>query len=88
MVLWLTYVRILIYYPILASKTLSSTIVQNPRDASRIYHIGLIMQVETFVSSLVLDTPNEGIDGLLKDCAEYRSLAEAAVREATQICRG
>lgn len=88
LVLWLTYVRILIYYPIIASKTLSSTIVQNPRDTSRIYHIGLIMQVETFVSSLVLDTPNEGIDGLLKDCAEYRSLAEAAVREATQICRG
>ncbi|KAJ5685810.1 hypothetical protein N7536_008429 [Penicillium majusculum] len=84
----ITLIGILIYYPILASKTLSSTIVQNPRDASRIYHIGLIMQVEKFVSSLVLDTPNEGIDGLLKDCAEYRSLAEAAVREATQICRG
>lgn len=88
LVLWLTCVRILIYYPIFASKTLSSTIVQNPQDTSRIYHIQLIMQVETFVSSLVLDTPNEAIDGLLKDCAEYRSLAEAAVREATQICRG
>lgn len=87
-VLRLTYTRIMIYYPILASKTLSSAIVQNPRDTSRIYHIRLIMQVETFVSSLVLDTPNEGIDGLLKDCAEYRSLAEAAVREATQICQG
>lgn len=46
------------------------------------------MQVETFVSSLVRDTPSEGIDGLLKDCSEYRSLAEAAVREATQLCRG
>ncbi|OQD65797.1 hypothetical protein PENPOL_c005G08732 [Penicillium polonicum] len=84
----ITVIGILIYYPIFASKTLSSTIVQNPRDTSRIYHIQLIMQVETFVSSLVLDTPNEGIDGLLKDCAEYRSLAETAVREATQICRG
>ncbi|KAK4868193.1 hypothetical protein LT330_007391 [Penicillium expansum] len=81
----ITLIGIMIYYPILASKTLSSAIVQNPRDTSRIYHIRLIMQVETFVSSLVLDTPNEGIDGLLKDCAEYRSLAEAAVREATQI---
>ncbi|KGO45588.1 hypothetical protein PEXP_061850 [Penicillium expansum] len=84
----ITLIGIMIYYPILASKTLSSAIVQNPRDTSRIYHIRLIMQVETFVSSLVLDTPNEGIDGLLKDCAEYRSLAEAAVREATQICQG
>ncbi|KAG0156138.1 hypothetical protein PDIDSM_3314 [Penicillium digitatum] len=81
-------IGMMIYYPILASKTLSPAIVQNPRDTSRIYHIRLIMQVETFVSSLVLDTPNEGIDGLLKDCAEYRSLAEAAVREATQLCRG
>ncbi|KAL2696293.1 hypothetical protein AAEP93_002707 [Penicillium crustosum] len=81
-------IGILIYYPIIASKTLSSTIVQDPRDTSRIYHIGLIMQVETFVSSLVRDTPSEGIDGLLKDCSEYRSLAEAAVREATQLCRG
>ncbi|KGO75814.1 Transcription factor, fungi [Penicillium italicum] len=81
-------IGIMIYYPILASKTLSSTIVQNPRGTSRIYHIKLIMQVETFVSSLVFDTPNDGIDGLLRDCAEYRSLAEAAVREATQICRG
>ncbi|KAJ5196836.1 hypothetical protein N7449_007315 [Penicillium cf. viridicatum] len=83
----ITLIGIMIYYPILASQTLSSTIVQNPRDTSRIYHIQLIMQVETFVSSLVLDTPNEGVDGLLKDCAEYRSVAEAAVREATQICR-
>ncbi|CAG8895661.1 unnamed protein product [Penicillium egyptiacum] len=82
---WLTYTRIMIYYPILASKTLSSTIVRNPRDTSRIYHIGLIMQVERFVSSLALGTPNEGIEALLKDCAEYRSLAETAVREATQI---
>lgn len=77
----------MIYYPILASQTLSSTIVRNPWDTSRTYHIRLIMQVEAFVSSLVLGTPNEGIEGLLKDCAEYRSLAEAAVREATQICR-
>ncbi|OQE87631.1 hypothetical protein PENNAL_c0019G09709 [Penicillium nalgiovense] len=82
----ITLIGLMIYYPIFASKTLSSTIVRNPRDASRAYHIGLIMQVETFVSSLALGKPNEGIEGLLKDCAEYRSLAEAAVREASQIC--
>ncbi|OQE26069.1 hypothetical protein PENFLA_c007G03850 [Penicillium flavigenum] len=81
-----TLIGIMIYYPIFASKTLSSTIVRNPRDASRTYHIGLIMQVETFVSSLAFGKPNEGIKGLLKDCAEYRSLAEAAVKEASQIC--
>ena len=88
LVLWLICKRVMIYYPIFASKTLSSTIVRNPRDASRTYHIGLIMQVETFVSSLALGKPNEGIEGLLKDCAEYRSLAEAAVKEASQICWG
>ncbi|KAJ5867794.1 hypothetical protein N7534_002347 [Penicillium rubens] len=84
----ITLVGVMIYYPIFASKTLSSTIVRNPRDASRTYHIGLIMQVETFVSSLALGKPNEGIEGLLKDCAEYRSLAEAAVKKASQICWG
>lgn len=88
LVLWLICKRVMIYYPIFASKTLSSTIVRNPRDASRTYHIGLIMQVETFVSSLALGKPNEGIEGLLKDCAEYRSLAEAAVKKASQICWG
>jgi hypothetical protein len=37
-------------------------------------------------AKIALGKPNEGIEGLLKDCAEYRSLAEAAVKEASQIC--
>ncbi|KAJ5372010.1 hypothetical protein N7517_004016 [Penicillium concentricum] len=65
-------IGIMIYFPVVASKTLSSTIVQNPQDTSRIYHTGLIMQVEAFVSTLVLGTPNKGIEGLLKDLQANR----------------
>ncbi|KAJ5520711.1 hypothetical protein N7463_001164 [Penicillium fimorum] len=67
-------IGIMIYYPVLASKTLSSTIVRNPQDSSRIYHTRLIMQVEAFVSTLVLGTPNKGIEGLLKDLQDNREL--------------
>ncbi|KAJ5816971.1 hypothetical protein N7447_009204, partial [Penicillium robsamsonii] len=64
----------MIYYPVLASKTLSSTIVGNPQDSSCIYHTRLIMQVEEFVSTLVLGTPNKGIEGLLKELQDNREL--------------
>ncbi|CAI7573974.1 unnamed protein product [Penicillium glandicola] len=69
-------IGLMIYYPVLASKTLSSTIVRNPRATSRMYHTRLIMQVETFVSSLVLGTPNKGIEGLLMDLQANSQLGE------------
>ena len=65
-----------------ASKTLSFGILRNPNEASRVYDVNLIAQVETFLSSLILSTPNEGVKRLVQYCARYRSVAEAAIKQA------
>lgn len=76
----LTHGRFLIHYAMVASKTLSFGILRNPNEASRAYDVKLISQVETFLSSLILGTPNEGINRLAQYCAQYRSVAEAAIK--------
>ncbi|KAL3466782.1 fungal-specific transcription factor domain-containing protein [Aspergillus heterothallicus] len=82
----LSLIGILIYYPILALSTLSSTVIQNPRDASRLSDMKLIDQVEKFLSSQIVSIPNEGIAQLKTYCANYRSAAETAVQKAMQFC--
>lgn len=71
----------------IASKTLSFGILRNPNEASRLYDVKLISRVETFLSSLILSTPNEGVDRLVQYCAQYRSVAEAAIKQATKDCQ-
>ncbi|KAL2816905.1 fungal-specific transcription factor domain-containing protein [Aspergillus granulosus] len=83
----LSIIGILIYYPILALSTLSSTIIQNPRDASRLSDMKLIEEVEKFLSSQIVSIPNEGITQLRAYCANYRSAAETAVGKTMQFCR-
>ncbi|KAH8426126.1 fungal specific transcription factor domain-containing protein [Aspergillus melleus] len=80
----ISIIGILIHYTMVASKTLSFGILRNPNEASRVYDVKLIAQVETFLSSLILSTPNEGVKRLVQYCARYRSVAEAAIKQAEQ----
>ncbi|RAQ71729.1 hypothetical protein COH20_011875 [Aspergillus flavus] len=70
----------LIYYPVIASMTLSWSIIRNPQDAYRGYNLKLIDRTEDFLSSQAFCKAFEGIRRLVKQCAEYRSIAEAAVK--------
>lgn len=70
------------YYPMIASMTLSWSIIRNPRDAYRGYNLKLIDRTEDFLSSQTFCQAFEGIRRLVKQCAEYRSIAEAAVKAA------
>ncbi|BCS22924.1 fungal specific transcription factor domain-containing protein [Aspergillus puulaauensis] len=79
-------VGILIHYPIVALSTLSSSIIQNPVDASRLSDMGLIDQVETLLSSLVASIPNQAIAQLKTYCANYRAAAKAAIQKTMQFC--
>ncbi|KAL2866026.1 fungal specific transcription factor domain-containing protein [Aspergillus lucknowensis] len=79
-------IGMLIHYPIVALSTLSSSIIQNPRNASRLSDMKLIGQVETFLSSLIISIPNEAIALLKAYCANYRAAAEAAVQKTMQFC--
>ncbi|KAL4924925.1 fungal specific transcription factor domain-containing protein [Aspergillus undulatus] len=82
----ISLVGILIHYPIVALTTLSSTIIQNPRDASRLTDMRLMNQVETLLSSLVVSIPNQVIGQLRMYCATYRAAAEAAVQKTMHFC--
>ncbi|KAJ0422116.1 fungal-specific transcription factor domain-containing protein [Aspergillus carlsbadensis] len=82
----LSLIGILVYYPIVALSTLSSTIIQNPRDASRLSDLRLIDQVEKFLSSQIVSIPNEGIAHLKAYCANYRTAAETAVHKTMRFC--
>ncbi|PLB43647.1 hypothetical protein P170DRAFT_417884 [Aspergillus steynii IBT 23096] len=80
----ISIIGILLHYAMVASKTLSFGILRNPNEASRVYDMKLISRVETFLSSLILSTPNEGVDRLVQYCAQYRSVAEAAIKQAAK----
>ncbi|BAE64236.1 unnamed protein product [Aspergillus oryzae RIB40] len=75
----------LIYYPVIASMTLSWSIIRNPQDAYRGYNLKLIDRTEDFLSSQAFCKAFEGIRRLVKQCAEYRSIAEAAVKATMWI---
>ena len=70
------------YYPTVALKTLASSIVRNPRDTSQIYNMRILDQAEAFLSSVALSATSEGMRRLGKHCAEYRSVAERAMKES------
>ncbi|KAL3472646.1 hypothetical protein BJX99DRAFT_249515 [Aspergillus californicus] len=76
---------ILIYYPIVALTALSSTVIQNPVDASIKPDIKLIYQVETFASLLVVSIPSELVARLRTYRANYRAAAEAAVQKSPHL---
>ncbi|KAL4922189.1 fungal-specific transcription factor domain-containing protein [Aspergillus aurantiobrunneus] len=82
----ISLVGILIHYPIVALATLSSTIIRNPLNASRLTDMMLIDQVDTFLSSLVVSIPNQAIGRLRAYCAKYRAAAKAAVQNTMQYC--
>ncbi|PWY86731.1 hypothetical protein BO70DRAFT_386049 [Aspergillus heteromorphus CBS 117.55] len=73
---------ITMYYPTIALKTLASSIVRNPRDTCQIYNMRILDQAESFLSSNPWKTASEGMQRLVKQCAEYRSVAERAMKEA------
>ncbi|PWY81725.1 hypothetical protein BO94DRAFT_536936 [Aspergillus sclerotioniger CBS 115572] len=73
---------ITMYYPTVALKTLASSIVRNPRDTSQIYNMRILDQAEAFLSSTTLSATSEGMRRLGKHCAEYRSVAERAMKES------
>ncbi|RAK96480.1 fungal specific transcription factor domain-containing protein [Aspergillus ibericus CBS 121593] len=73
---------ITMYYPTVALKTLASSIVRNPRDTSQIYNMKILDQAEAFLSSAGLSATSEGMKRLGKHCAEYRSVAERAMKES------
>ncbi|KAL4786470.1 fungal-specific transcription factor domain-containing protein [Aspergillus varians] len=79
-------VGFLVHYPIVALATLSSSIIRNPLDASRLTDMRLIDQVETFLSSLVVSVPNQAIAQLRTYCANHRAAAKAAVQKTVQCC--
>ncbi|KAF7586091.1 hypothetical protein BBP40_009457 [Aspergillus hancockii] len=72
----------LVYYPVVASMTLSWSIIRNPQDAYRGYNLKLIDRTEEYLSSQTFCKAFEGIRRLVKQCAEYRSVAQAAVKAA------
>lgn len=78
--------RILIHYPIVALSTLSSSIIRNPFDTSRLSDMRLIDQVETLLSSLIASIPNQAIAHLKTYCANYRAAAKAAIQKTMQFC--
>ncbi len=78
--------RILIHYPIVGLSTLSSSIIRNPLDASRLSDMRLIDQVETLLSSLVASIPYQSITHLKTYCANYRAAAKAAIQKTMQFC--
>ncbi|KKK14330.1 hypothetical protein AOCH_001059, partial [Aspergillus ochraceoroseus] len=79
-------VGFLIHYPIVALKSLSSTIIRNPRSASRLTDMKLIGQVEAFLSSLAVNIPNDGIKQIKTYCTNCRSAAEDAIQKTIQFC--
>ncbi|KAL5337550.1 fungal-specific transcription factor domain-containing protein [Aspergillus crustosus] len=82
----ISLVGIFLHYPVVALKTLSSTIIRNPLDASRLTDMKLMDQVETFLSSLVLSIPSPVITQLKTYCANYRAAADAVVQKARRCC--
>ncbi|KNG82736.1 hypothetical protein ANOM_008652 [Aspergillus nomiae NRRL 13137] len=70
----------LVYYPVVASIALSWSIIRNPQDAYRGYNLKLISRMEDYLASQAFCKAFEGIRRLVKQCAEYRSIAEAAVK--------
>lgn len=72
----------LLYYPVVASMTLSWSIIRDPQDAYRGYNLKLIDQTAEFLSSQAFCKSFDGIRRLVKQCAEYRSIAEAVVKTA------
>jgi hypothetical protein len=62
--------------------TLSWSIIRNPQDAYRVYNLKLIDRTEEYLSSQSFCQSFEGIRRLVKQCAEYRSVAQAAVKAA------
>ncbi|KAE8353296.1 fungal-specific transcription factor domain-containing protein [Aspergillus coremiiformis] len=71
-----------VYYPVVASMTLSWSIIRNPQDAYRELNLKLIGRTEEFLSSQSFCESFEGIRSLVKQCVEYRGIAEAAVKAA------
>lgn len=69
------------YFPTVALETLASSIVRNPRDTGQIYNMRILDQAEAFLSSTSAGTTSEGMKRLVKNCAEFRSLAERAMKE-------
>ncbi|GLA43305.1 hypothetical protein AnigIFM63309_001035 [Aspergillus niger] len=69
------------YFPTVALKTLASSIVRNPRDTGQVYNMRILDQAEAFLSSTSAGTTSEGMKRLVKNCAEFRSLAERAMKE-------
>ncbi|RDW86162.1 fungal specific transcription factor domain-containing protein [Aspergillus mulundensis] len=77
----ISLVGIMIHYPIVALTTLSSTIIRNPLEASRLADLRLMDQVETYLASLVVSIPNQVISRLRTYCANYRAAASAAIQK-------
>ncbi|KAL4805483.1 fungal-specific transcription factor domain-containing protein [Aspergillus unguis] len=82
----ISLVGILLHYPIVALATLSSTIVRNPFQASRLTDMKLMDQVDAFLSSLVVSIPNQKVNQLRIHCANYRAAATSAIRKTMQYC--
>ncbi|KAL4997615.1 fungal-specific transcription factor domain-containing protein [Aspergillus recurvatus] len=82
----ISLVGILIHYPIVALTTLSSIIIRNPLEASRLNDMRLMEQVETYLCSLVVNIPNQVIGHLRTYCANYRAAASAAIQKTMQFC--
>lgn len=73
----------LIHYPIVASMTLSSCILRNPTETFWAHDMKLVAKVERFLASGLTSTPIETINRLVKFCAEYRMIAETALKGAS-----
>ncbi|KAL4885008.1 fungal-specific transcription factor domain-containing protein [Aspergillus karnatakaensis] len=82
----ISLVGILLHYPMIALRTLSSTIVQNPLEASRLTDMKLMDQVEALLSSLVVSIPSQVITQLKEYCATYRAAANAAIQKTMTYC--
>ncbi|KAL4799398.1 fungal-specific transcription factor domain-containing protein [Aspergillus venezuelensis] len=76
----------LMHYPVVALTTLSSIIIRNPLDASRLTDMKLMDQVEILLSSLVVSIPNQIIGQIQTHCANYRAAAQAAVQKTMKFC--
>ncbi|KAL4906902.1 hypothetical protein BDW74DRAFT_129628 [Aspergillus multicolor] len=84
----ISLVGIMIHYPIVALTTLSSTIIRNPLETSRLADLRLMDQVEIYLASLVVSIPNQVISRLRTYCANYRAAASAAIQKTMHFRGG
>lgn len=82
LLLKLTILRLILYYPVSALVTLFANILQNPSDARARSDVKLMNVVVNFLSTLVSDESNGSIKRMLGLCGEFERIAKVVLDKA------